>query len=277
VNDPCYFLQFTAWAAEHGLAYLAEAEWETMFAELLPATARSALAEFSHDRLLLEQHLDYLRNRTFRASLLHRAGTRLHRDPDPAALRDCVFGTPLHPPLGLPSLAPGAPVRFGAGSPLAFESQDPLVKALFTVLSAAWPRRLAYPELHASVRRLLAASRVDAPADLDSPLLSRLLDACGRRLVDFLIDSGLDCASSPTSPHAARLARLMAARDLPVVNTWHEMIPLEAPARALLATLDGAREHFDATERPLLDTLAASALLEPHRASAASVSSTPTA
>lgn len=262
VNDPCYFLQFAAWAAEHGLAYLAEAEWETMFPDLLPASARAGLSEFAGDRLRLEQQLDFLRNRTFRCSLLTHARAPLLPHPDPAALRDCCFGASLRPPVGLPSLAAGTPVRFGADTPRSFQTDDSIAKALFTVLASAWPQRVGFADLLASTRRLLEQVRMPIPGELERPFLSRLLDACARKLVDFLADVSFTCTSSPSaSPHAHLLTRLMAAQGLPVVNLWHESQPLNDAERALLATLDGSRTQFSTAEQRTVARFAAAALL----------------
>lgn len=263
VNDPCYFLQFAAWAAEHGLAYLAEAEWETMFPELLPEDARAQLAPFNGDRLQQEQQLDYLRNRTFRCSLLVRSGGPAATHPDPAALRGCAFASHLRPPVAVPPLDAATPVRFGASTAHSFETKDPVVKALFCVLAAAWPRRVAFAELILAVQRLLAHARVNPPGDLEHALLSRLLEACGRKLVDFLSLTDIVCATTPPpAPHVHPLTRPMAAEGLPVANAWHEIVPLDDTARTLLATLDGTRTIFTAEELSRLTHFAAAGLLQ---------------
>lgn len=263
VNDPCYFLQFAAWASEHGLAYLGEAEWETMFAELLPPSAGAALRAFGADRLQLEQELDYLRNRSFRCSLLVAADGPAPGHPDPVALRTCSFGTNLRPPIGLPPLAVGTTVHFGGASPRAFSTSDPVAKAMFVLLADAWPQRVPFPSLLAGVRRLLDQHGLTPPGELEHTLLGRLLDACGRRFVDFLADlSFARAAEVPAAPQAHPLTRLMAAQALPIVNRWHESVPLDDATRALLATLDGRRTDFTAAERQQLSDLAAASLLE---------------
>jgi SAM-dependent methyltransferase len=263
VNDPCYFLQFAAWAAEHGLAYVAEAEWETMFPELLPRAARAALTRLDDDRLQLEQELDFLRNRTFRCSLLARASQPASVHPDPAALRGCAFASHVRAPVAVPPLAAGTPVRFGAGTPTSFEASDPIVKALFVVLAAAWPRRVPFADVRAATQRLLEQAQIALPAAFERALLGRLLEACGRKLVDFMAQTGTTCAQvPPRTPKAHPLTRLMSAQGLPVVNAAHECIPLDAATRALLATLDGTREDFSPTERAQLAVLAGAGLLE---------------
>lgn len=261
VNDPCYFLQFAGWAAEHGLAYLAEAEWETMFPDLLPAVARRALAEFAGDRLMLEQHLDFVRNRTFRCSLLVHADRPLATHPDAAALRGCSFGSSLQPPAGVPPLTTGVPVRFGGNDLRAFTTHDPLAKALFATLGRAWPRRMPFGELAASTQSLLQLAQVPLGEDFEHALLARLLDACGRRLIDFLAAPLPAAQATGGAPRAALLTRLMAGRSAPVVTPWHESVPLDATQRALLVTLDGTRTQFSATEREQIAEFAAAGLI----------------
>lgn len=262
INDPCYFLQFASWAAEHGLAYLAEAEWESMFPELLPSDARAVLKSFAGDRLKLEQHLDFLRNRSFRCSLLvHDRQPRLEH-PDPSALRCCRFGSPLGPPVGLPPLTADTPVRFGAGTPRSFEAKDTVAKALFTVMAAAWPRRLLFAEIQTAVAKLMFQCGIQPPDEFERQILGRLFDACSRRLVDFLVDTSADCFSTPTpAPVAARLTRLMAAQGLPTVNVWHESVPLDDATRSLLAKLDGTHTDFTPAEHQSLETIVRSGFL----------------
>jgi SAM-dependent methyltransferase len=263
INDPCYFLQFAAWAAKHGLDYLGEAEWYAMFPELVGASARSVLAEFAHDRLRLEQLLDFIRNRSFRCSLLTPAPF-VARHPDPAVLRTCRIGSSLRPQVGVPILQAGVRVRFGGQSPLAFASDEPVTKAVFSILADAWPRRLPFAEVLTATARLLTAVGLDRPADLENQLLARLLDACGWCRADFMTDIPIECALRPdATPKVHPLVRLMAGQDLPVVNAWHEPIPLDAAARSLLASLDGTRTEFSAAEQSQLQHFAASALLMP--------------
>ena len=69
-RDPCYLLQFTNWAAEHGLRYLGESEFHTMLPENLPKESAKELAAMKLDRLETEQMIDYVINRTFRCTLL---------------------------------------------------------------------------------------------------------------------------------------------------------------------------------------------------------------
>jgi SAM-dependent methyltransferase len=261
VNDPCYFLQFVEWAGERGLDYVTECGAPMLGVEFLPAAMREPLAGL--DRLLFEQHLDFALNRTFRSSLVCRAGRTINAHPDPSALRGFRFGSPLAPPPMPVRLSEGVPVRFGGSQPLAFESSHPLVKALFTTLAEGWPRRMSYQELMDGMATRLRAAGLPVPSNLDHALPLLLLEGCGRRQLDFLADCGPGNSTVKDGRrHVPLLTRLMSSRGLPVVNAWHEMIPLENEVRQLVATLDGSRDAFTPNEMTLLQKLASAGFLD---------------
>ncbi|ABI57256.1 methyltransferase regulatory domain-containing protein [Alkalilimnicola ehrlichii MLHE-1] len=70
VNDPCFFLQFIAWAAEHELDYVGDVDLSRGWPTLQSPQAREALLDGSLAPLMAEQYLDYVVNRRFRHSLL---------------------------------------------------------------------------------------------------------------------------------------------------------------------------------------------------------------
>jgi SAM-dependent methyltransferase len=72
VRDPCYFLQFVQWAAEHELQYLADCDFPMMFLENLPPQTARELAAWKLGQLETEQIIDYIVNRSFRCSLVAR-------------------------------------------------------------------------------------------------------------------------------------------------------------------------------------------------------------
>ena len=69
-NAPCYFLEMMERAGTHGLAYLAEARPQVMFAGNCAKVAEQLLKTCGNSQVLLEQYLDFVVNRTFRQSLL---------------------------------------------------------------------------------------------------------------------------------------------------------------------------------------------------------------
>lgn len=70
VNDPCFFLQFVTWAAEHALDYLGDVDLSRGWPTLQSPQVREALLDGTLTPLMAEQYLDYVVNRRFRHSLL---------------------------------------------------------------------------------------------------------------------------------------------------------------------------------------------------------------
>ena len=96
-RDPCYLLQFTGWAAEHGLRYLGDSEFHTMLLENLPPESAKELAAMRLDRLQTEQMLDYISNRSFRCTLLVGAGAVVTEGLNAQSLRGFCFSPNLFP------------------------------------------------------------------------------------------------------------------------------------------------------------------------------------
>lgn len=259
VNDPCYFAQFAAWAGEYGLGFVGEAEFETIFRSRL----ERADPALSQDRLKAEQWADYASNRTFRSSLLSHGDRVTALAPAPEdSLRQCRFGANFRPAVGMPDLAVGLSVEFKGGQGVSFKSEDPFVKALYTVLAEAWPGRLDFSDLRDRVERLLVRTNNAPDEAIESALLARLLDGCGRRLLDFLSAGSKTCVNKVSSrPRVSRLNRVLAKRNQDPPALSHEAMPMTSEGLKLLSSLDGQRGDFNAAEKKILTQLAQGGLL----------------
>ena len=91
VNEPVYFYQFAERIAGHGLKYLGEAKFQAMLAGNLPDDVAQSLREMAKDTIALEQYMDFLRNRSFRRSLLCHAEVRLTGKLAPRATGGFLF------------------------------------------------------------------------------------------------------------------------------------------------------------------------------------------
>ena len=86
INDPMYFRDFVREVSAHGLGYLGDANpWNMRADDLAPASA-AQLKQMAAGPVEWGQYLDYIRDQTFRCTLLCHAGAERYQGPDPRLL-----------------------------------------------------------------------------------------------------------------------------------------------------------------------------------------------
>jgi methyltransferase-like protein/ubiquinone/menaquinone biosynthesis C-methylase UbiE len=248
-NTPCYFRDMVHRARAHGLEYLADAQPEYMFARNYgPLVVDRLAAEFGDDQVLLEQHLDFVVNRSFRQTLLvhgERATHIRHR------LDRRRFGR-LHfsawvPPVTGDTRLDDSSQQYGDQDGRTFFAHDRGIKAALGELNEHWPWTLSRSELVNAARARLADAGVAEAADLDTQidLLLEVLIVQGHghyRLEPVAPET--PAASVRVAEPARRMAELTRGDDEAFVfNPWHEMVPLSPVDRHLLPLLDGSRDR----------------------------------
>jgi len=249
-NDPLYFLDFIAAAAEHGLQFLAEAEFGAMSTEAYPPSVRRQLDAMP--RLEREQYIDFLHLRRFRQTLLCRSGRAVDLDVTAQRLAGLQFSTRLRPLRSGADARDAGTLDFQHPYQGRFRADEPTAKALALVLASGDPRGTELSALETGVAEALQqAGRIGEA--LRSALLPALLSLYARDFVEIHAARWDFCTTVSARPCASLHARLLAERGAPVVNAMHGTFVLPSPAlRRLLMLLDGTR-HVD----ELLDALAA--------------------
>jgi SAM-dependent methyltransferase len=214
VNDPVYFSAFASHAARHRLQYLGEAELHQMFDHL------GALAGRRLNRIEHEQHLDFLKLRAFRQTLLCRSDVRLRRHSSPQRMEHFLFSSPARLDSGQWLGEHG--VRLSAGQ----RDADAVAQAL----ADTWPLPVAFEDL--------------VPYAASPQSLREILYGMATHGFVSLHTHDYPVQESVTShPRASRLARLQAETSARVVNACHDVIELDEPARRLIGLLNGARDQ----------------------------------
>jgi methyltransferase-like protein/cyclopropane fatty-acyl-phospholipid synthase-like methyltransferase len=237
-NHPVYFTELVADAFRHGLHYLAPARFDPID-EHLPEAVQAALDGFGTDRIRREQYLDFVRNRTFRKSLLCHAGRPRSDVPLIEALDRLRFSSQARPVSERPDVRSDAPETFLTPTDDPFLATMPLVKAVLTALYATWPRSLTLDTLQAEVQDLLA------PDDLvDGQLLRAvLLQAHRGSLVALHAFEPALAAEAGTRPRASLLARYQAEAAGTICNLRHRVVRLDDFDTLVLRLLDGTRDR----------------------------------
>lgn len=259
VNDPCYFHEFVEDARQHGLAYVADAEFSTGLPNVLPDEVATNLAAIVPPNGDAGQYLDFVVNRTFRRSLL------------------CQQDIPLAPAVELDDLdafyfsgksrgllAPGtdpeaAAVEFVAMDGAKLTTDHPVTIVAFTHLKSIWPQRItlneaqnaAYMQLmetNPHLREELYAAltgadpvRRDADRRLMADNFLRAYCTSGE-LLSLHLHPGTFTTQIAQKPAASLWARWESTRRGTVTDLRLRRVTLSPQCGYLLPLLDGTRD-----------------------------------
>ena len=264
-NHPVYFHEFARMAARYGLQYMADADVSSMLPDNLPAKVVETLGAWAGSLIEMEQYLDFVRNQTFRRSLICHVGVSLGRTVRPEMMADLCAAAHIQPEDPSPDVDGVTVVKFQSGTGATFATNHPTTKAALIHLAEIWPRALSFHPLAAAARSRLDPTK--APAQCvaggdgdDRVLASNLLK--GYTLPERLIHlHGMTPAminEVSERPVASPWARLQVSQGwspprtddegrtyCSVTNLWHRSIPLSVLECRLLPLLDGSHDRAD--------------------------------
>jgi methyltransferase-like protein/SAM-dependent methyltransferase len=244
VNEPLYFYQFAERAAAHGLKYMAEAEFRTMLANSFPDETVQALRKVAKSTIALEQYMDFLRNRTFRQTLLCHQDVRLSAAMDPERMVKFYVGSPALPASDEPDVNSSSIEQFRAPDHALLSTDHPVTKAAMLYLTRIWPQVVPFEMLVAEACAYLNEVPHDITADAQI-LAANLLKAYGYsdNLVELHVYAPHFVVEVSERPVASPVARLNAATRGPVTNVRHERVRLNEVSYCLLPHLDGSHDR----------------------------------
>lgn len=263
-NEPLYFRDFIARAQGADLDYLGEAEFFTMLGSDIAAGAKSQLTSEIKDIVRLEQYFDFMRNRSFRMSLLVRRGSPVERNVGPDRLKSLWVSSTLRSTLPLsavaaipalaeatPALVSTTPVRFETLTGQQLTTANPVTKAALMLLAEAAPASLAFGALLKAAReRLPVSHRVTIALDQDAFTLGNdLLIAYGAgALVQLYAASNCVAPESAVRESTKALAapayaRWQARQSGELTNLHHMRVSVDEPCRQTVLLLDGSLDR----------------------------------
>ncbi|MBM3495465.1 MAG: hypothetical protein FJX72_14255, partial [Armatimonadetes bacterium] len=186
------------------------------------------------------QYLDFLRNRTFRRSLLCRAGRPIDRTVRPERLRGLWLASAMKPERASADLATDSVEAFTGPGGLRLSIGHPWLKTAFGMLGRRWPAGLPFGELMAQVAGTLGAE--PGQGELQE-ILETLLHCHRGSVLELRPRANVAVALPGVRPVASPLARWMARSTHLVTNLRHELVELREVDRLLLGLLDGARDR----------------------------------
>lgn len=239
VNSPLYFHEFVELAEKHGLRYLGESRIATMVAGNFTPEVQKALETVAADQVQAEQYLDFVRNRTFRETLLVPAASRPCWDIAPNAI--CGLHLALSHRVSHPAgdIKTSGVVQYQSRTGMVLSTSSPPLKAAMRILSERWPGTISFAELSRQVRDVLEdreeTSEALALGLLNTYLSADLLDLHAVPLVTYR------AGEMPLALPSIR-ARMEAGENT-AANRRHEVFRPSELDRKLLPLLDGTRNH----------------------------------
>jgi methyltransferase-like protein/SAM-dependent methyltransferase len=242
-NAPVYFHQFAERLAQHDLQYLGESEFSTMVVKNLAAPVAETLSRGIRDVLRMEQYMDFIRNRTFRSTLLCHKERQLDRNITGARVKPLLVAAGMELMDATADLQTVKQEAFKAANGVQFQTSAPLTRAALRVLAAAWPRTVPFGELAAGALRLTGSPDPVASPAAESQLGNDLLQLYAANAIELHSMPSAFVTAVSEKPRASAVARLQAGEGPRVTNFRHESLRLNDVERKLLDLLDGARDR----------------------------------
>ena len=243
-NRPFYFHQFQTMATDHGLRFVAEADFRHSSGFGLSPATRKAVAQSPPDKR--EQLLDFVLNSGYRKSMLCRADDL----PQQRSQREVIAEAQLTLAHSYSNISLDQSSTGSVSLPVANGSvtiTDPIALAAISKLIASWPRTFPIAELFDLA---MEACRETSPSLATTPrhegieMMSRSMIALlGAGVIQAFTRPPRVATTVSIKPAVTPLVRYSASHGFNVVNQWHEnSASLSDEDRHLLSLLDGTRD-----------------------------------
>ncbi|CAG0933307.1 putative protein RP789 [Thermoflexales bacterium] len=273
VNDPIYFHEFAAWADRHHLQYLCEANFSDVFLNDFPTEVMNELLKMARDLVELEQYMDFLRNRTFRKTLLVHQDQSVSRRLRPDVAQRLYAASNARPASAQPDIRSIAVEEFSSPEGLKFATDHPVTKAALVHLESVWPQAIPFAELLDRAYERLGQGSIAANVRAqDEQLLSANLlkgFTYSGRLIELHTYAPQFALTPSEHPVASPWARYQAQTNSELTNLCHVRVELKGIAQYLLSHLDGTHDRTELLEGLEKSVAAGTLILQP-------ISETPT-
>lgn len=251
-NRAFYFHEFAELAANHHLQYLGEAEFSSMLASNFGPEVKEQLEKIQHDLLATEQYMDFLKNRTFRQTLLCHREVRLNRNVDPALARDFDLTTSSRLTAMDFDPMPDVPVSFRRSDGREITTKHPGVKAILRKLGESFPHAVPFDQVVQEVQETLPdrafTMTVPPPEVFEKGLCQEIMKGYGAGVLGYRSYRPSVAQNPGSHPKTTRLTQVEARKGLPITNRFHQMVLVDLLGRAILPYLDGTKTIPELTE-----------------------------
>lgn len=244
-NEPIYFHHFVERARGKDLEFLGESHLNSMVPGNFGPEIEAGLQRLSQDIVQIEQFMDFVRNRTFRETLLCRKDIKPNYRISPKQMPTFLVASAMKPASPQPDERSTQTEAYQGPNNVTLSTGEPLVKAALGYLWQQFPLAIPFEKLRQAAHARLADTPPDDPAvsARESALLSQALltayTKVSSRALELHVHQPAFTLEVSAAPRACPLARHQAAKSPHVTNRRHEVVALADFDRYLLMRLDG--------------------------------------
>ena len=250
INQPVYFHDFASHASQYELQYLAEASFASVLPNDIPPDIVKRVEKLSEDLVEFEQYLDFLKNRSFRRTLLCHSGVDINRRLRPETLMELRIASRAAPVSEQVDLSPKSIEAFQGKDGATFKTDHPLSKAALLYLREVQPKSISFPVLMKEASKMVDLDQTSDVEQEKLTLAASILQAFSYS--DSLVElHAIDLPFTITlsaKPKASALARWAASKGYVVTNYRHERVALDFMMELILTKLDGEHTREDILE-----------------------------
>ncbi len=255
LNKAFYFSEFMDQAKQHGLQYLADASISTMFLENYPESVRESLGQIQ-DVVRTEQYLDFINNRSFRASLLCHQDLTITRNLNPGMIRQFYIRTqlksliPLHE-LDIDNDTDKVEFFIDSSSKKTISTTSSILKAVFCGCAWRFNQYRSFQDIVSEASsKLPKKSEVEIENETALSLLKLVLS--GHARITTQPPAVNHTITSQPKAWAYAVTQSMEPNQFVVTNLFHESVTLNHFEKVLLRYLDGQSSKDEILQRVLV-------------------------
>jgi len=221
--------------------FLGEADFSVMLPSNFTKEVDETLKRISNDIIRTEQYMDFLRNRSFRQTLLVRQDVNVNRNLGPASVMPFCVACPAKP---VPNEGSANQKTFQEPSGRNFNVGGAMAVSAFEHLAEIWPQSIRFEELLEIARK---KSNTNDAGDADA-LASCILTLFAGAFCTLRTEPVPFVSEISEKPIASSLAREQSKTREIVVNQLHDNMRVDVLSRNLLQLMDGTRNKSQLIE-----------------------------
>jgi methyltransferase-like protein/2-polyprenyl-3-methyl-5-hydroxy-6-metoxy-1,4-benzoquinol methylase len=241
-NKQFYFSDFMEMAQKHNLQYLSDSSVSTMFLGNLSEDISKKLGEIN-DIIRTEQYLDFIRNRTFRSSLLCHNNVKINRNLNQDDIEKFLFRINLVPAkllaeIDIENNLENLEFHINGNKEIKIGTNSSIMKAVLYSSSENAGKYLEFEELsRLALKKLKNVTKLDIEKEMRNNLM-RLFISGNAQILSDPIKAKFEVTAKPKAFDYAK-GQCKELKKLVVTNLYHDNVALDLFESFMIQYLDG--------------------------------------